>query len=106
MKKKIINFSYISLIVTILFFQNIKADEMFDLGKNIFSQKGNCAMCHTLAVAGSGGSVGPNLDEIKPSMMMVVNVVTNGRGVMPAYARQLSEKEIKAVAQYVSESVR
>ena len=106
MKKKIINFSYISLVLIILFSQNIKADEMFDLGKNIFSQKGNCVMCHTLAAAGSGGRVGPNLDEIKPNMIMVVNVVTNGRGVMPAYARQLSEKEIKAVAHYVSASVR
>ena len=26
-----------------------------------------CASCHTLAAAGSTGTVGPNLDQLKPS---------------------------------------
>jgi len=34
--------------------------------------------------------------------MRVVNAVTNGIGVMPAYEDQLSTEEIDAVAHYVS----
>jgi mono/diheme cytochrome c family protein len=34
--------------------------------------------------------------------MRVVNTVTNGIGVMPAYEGQLTKEEIEAVAHYVS----
>ena len=33
-------------------------------GKVVFTS--NCATCHTLADAGATGSVGPNLDDLKP----------------------------------------
>jgi mono/diheme cytochrome c family protein len=36
--------------------------------------------------------------------MRVVNTVTNGIGVMPAYEDQLTSEEIEAVAHYVSVS--
>ena len=42
------------------------------------------ARCHTLADAGASGAVGPNLDETKPSYELVVDRVTNGKGVMPS----------------------
>ena len=32
-------------------------------GQKLFSGKGQCAGCHTLAAAGAAGTVGPNLDE-------------------------------------------
>ena len=79
------------------------ADEVLNLGKEIFLEKGNCAQCHALSDAGSNGDIGPNLNEIKPEVGRVVMAVTNGIGVMPAYEGMLTSKEIEAVAIYVSE---
>lgn len=70
-------------------------------GKTIFASAG-CGSCHTLADAGSSGTVGPNLDEAKPDHDLVVERVTNGSGVMPSFSDQLSEQEIQDVAAYVS----
>ena len=47
------------------------------------------------------GTVGPNLDEAKPDEALVVERVTDGKGVMPAFAGQLDEKQIHDVAAYV-----
>tara|TARA_B100000959_G_scaffold58180_1_gene60952 strand:+ start:22 stop:384 length:363 start_codon:yes stop_codon:yes gene_type:complete len=87
-----------------LFFLPVKADPIFELGKTIFLEQGNCATCHTLVDAKSNGEIGPNLNQIKPDIGRVITAVTNGIGVMPAYAGNLSEKEIEAVAHYVSVS--
>jgi mono/diheme cytochrome c family protein len=70
-------------------------------GKSVFASAG-CGSCHTLAAAGASGTVGPNLDEAKPSKALVVERVTNGKGVMPSFKDQLSPAEIQAVADYVS----
>ncbi len=87
-----------------LFFLPIQADPIFELGKTIFLEQGNCAACHTLVDAKSNGAIGPNLNQIKPDIGRVITAVTNGIGVMPAYSGHLSEKEIEAVAHYVSVS--
>ena len=71
------------------------------VGKEVFESAG-CGTCHTLADAGATGTVGPNLDEAKPSAELVVDRVTNGMGAMPSFADQLSEEEITEVAAYVS----
>lgn len=70
-------------------------------GKTIFAAQG-CGSCHTLSDAGSSGSVGPNLDDSKPDVDLVVDRVTNGSGAMPAFGDKLSEQEINDVAAYVS----
>lgn len=70
-------------------------------GKEVFASAG-CASCHTLADAGASGSVGPDLDSAKPAYSLVVDRVTNGRGVMPSFKGQLDEKQIEDVAAYVS----
>jgi mono/diheme cytochrome c family protein len=67
-------------------------------------ESAGCANCHTLGAAGASGTVGPNLDELKPSFDAVVSQVTNGGGGMPAFADQLSEQEINDLAAYVTES--
>jgi cbb3-type cytochrome c oxidase subunit III len=72
-------------------------------GAAIFKGSG-CAGCHTLAAAGATGTVGPNLDQLKPNMAAVANQVTNGGGVMPAFKGTLSPAQIQAVAKYVSSS--
>jgi len=69
-------------------------------GKEVFAASG-CGGCHTLADAGATGAVGPNLDEAKPPYDLVVDRVTNGKGVMPAFG-DLSEQQIQDVAAYVS----
>jgi mono/diheme cytochrome c family protein len=69
-------------------------------GKKIF-QTGPCAGCHTLADAGTHGNVGPNLDDAKPPLSLVVARVTKGAGAMPSFKGQLSDKQIADVAAYV-----
>ena len=70
-------------------------------GKEIFQTVG-CAGCHTLADAGSTGTVGPNLDDAKPPKALVIDRVTNGRGAMPSFKSSLDPQQIQAVAAYVS----
>ena len=96
-------YNYFFIAIFILFSKTLFADEILDLGKNIFLEKGNCAACHALNDAGSSSDIGPNLNLIKPDVGRVVIAVTNGIGVMPAYEGILSSKEIEAVATYVSE---
>lgn len=72
-------------------------------GAAIFKGAG-CAGCHTLAAAGATGTTGPNLDQIKPSMAIVVTQVTNGGAVMPPFKGKLTPAQIQAVAKYVSSS--
>src|ERR1700744_3195109 len=62
----------------------------------------NCAVCHRLAAAGSTGTVGPNLDQLKPSDALVIHQVTFGGGVMPAFGHTLSQSQIKSVPLFVS----
>jgi mono/diheme cytochrome c family protein len=70
-------------------------------GKQVFQSAG-CTSCHTLADAGANGTVGPNLDQAKPPKALVVDRVTNGKGVMPSFKGQLTPAQIDAVATYVS----
>jgi mono/diheme cytochrome c family protein len=70
-------------------------------GKQVFASA-SCAGCHTLKDAGASGTVGPNLDQLKPSQDAVEHQVTNGGGGMPAFKGQLSAKQIQDVAAYVS----
>ena len=74
-------------------------------GKAIFTSAG-CASCHTLKAAGSHGTVGPNLDERRPSMDKVVERVTEGKGVMPSFSGRLTQFQIRSVAAFVSSATR
>jgi mono/diheme cytochrome c family protein len=71
-----------------------------EAGAEVFTSAG-CGGCHTLAEAGSSGTVGPNLDESQPDQALVVDRVANGKGAMPAFGDELSEDQIKNVAAYV-----
>ena len=99
------NFYFLAVIIFInFFFLPAQSDDMFDLGKDVFLNKGVCSTCHMLTDAGSNGQIGPNLNEIRPDKMRVMNTVANGIGVMPPYEDQLTPEEIEAVAHYVSTS--
>lgn len=67
---------------------------------SIFVSK--CASCHILADAGTKGTIGPNLDQAKPSVAEAVRQITSGGGGMPPFKGQLSEAEIRALAKYVA----
>lgn len=71
-------------------------------GKSIFSAE--CSSCHTLKAANATGTIGPNLDQLKPSDAIVQHQVTNGGAVMPAFKGKLSAQQIAAVATFVSSS--
>ena len=99
------NFYFLVIIVFINFlFLPVKSDTIFEMGKDVFLNKAVCSTCHTLADAGSSSNIGPNLNEIRPNKMRVINTVTNGIGVMPSYEGELTSEEIEAVAHYVSTS--
>ncbi|HEX5559051.1 MAG TPA: cytochrome c [Gaiellales bacterium] len=69
-------------------------------GKAVFASAG-CAGCHTLKAAGATGTVGPNLDQLKPAYARIVLQVTNGGQIMPPFKGRLSTTQIDDVAAYV-----
>ncbi|MEZ5171221.1 MAG: cytochrome c [Acidimicrobiia bacterium] len=65
----------------------------------------NCATCHALD---GGGGQGPKLSdgdvaERYPDIADQIDVITNGRGSMPAWGGELSASEIENVARYERE---
>ena len=86
---------------------DLKADsEKMVLGLDIFNNKAMCSSCHVLKAAGSTGTIGPDLDDLKPLEEQVRGVVTEGLGVMPAFGEEgiLSKEEIDIVSFYVANS--
>jgi cytochrome c6 len=71
-------------------------------GKAIF--KAECSSCHTLSAAAATGTIGPNLDQLKPKQATVVHQVTNGGAVMPAFKGKLTPAQIQVVATFVATS--
>lgn len=65
-----------------------------------------CGACHTLGDAGLAGTVGPNLDAMRPDVAQVVSAVSNGVGAMPSFKGMLSEAQIRQIATYVVEATR
>ena len=80
------------------------AQAKMELGRRIFTQIAvpQCGVCHTLADAGTSGTIGAKLEELKPDAARVANAVRDGVGVMPSYADKLTAEQIEAVAYYVS----
>ena len=69
-------------------------------GNAVFASAG-CGNCHTLAAAHSTGTIGPNLDSLKPDYQAATAQVTNGGGQMPSFNHTLSTQKIADVAAYV-----
>ena len=71
-------------------------------GAEAFTQ--NCGSCHTLKAAGTQGTVGPNLDDMKPSSALVLSAIQKGgqgSGTMPKDL--LTGKDAQEVSDYVAE---
>tara|TARA_B100001769_G_scaffold146289_1_gene114552 strand:+ start:225 stop:533 length:309 start_codon:yes stop_codon:yes gene_type:complete len=84
----------IILLTLLLMPTNLLAEDIIKIGEDIFYNKEACINCHILNAADGGNN--------QLSKEHVINIVTNGYGVMPAYKDKLSEKEIDAVALFVS----
>ena len=97
--KKIISVVFILIFSSLAF-----ADDKMDLGLEVYNNKAQCGVCHTLQEAGSEGQIGPDLDLLKPTIPRIVFTVTNGIGMMPAWEGILTDEEIEAVAYYVFNS--
>jgi plastocyanin len=69
-------------------------------GKKVFVSTG-CGACHAMKAAGTTGTLGPNLDKSKASRSTIENVITKGKGTMPAYKAQLTSKQIDDVSEFV-----
>ena len=69
-------------------------------GKQLFSDK--CGSCHTLEAAGTGGTFGPNLDDLKPDKTTVLNQIERGGGGMPA--KLYEGEDADTVAAYVADN--
>lgn len=84
-------------------------------GAQVFANNG-CGTCHTLAAAGSGGTTGPNLDEVllgqSEAMIHESIVDPNAKiakgyppNVMPSnFEQALTPKELEDLVKYLSES--
>ena len=64
--------------------------------KSLFSS--NCGSCHVLQDAGTSGTIGPNLDQSKPTFEAAFTQIKNGGGGMPAFEGQLTDEQIRALA--------
>jgi mono/diheme cytochrome c family protein len=80
---------------------SVKGDPV--AGKSVFASAG-CGGCHTLKAANSSGTVGPNLDDRKPALSLILDRVTNGKAPMPSFKGQLTDKQIADVAAFVFQS--
>jgi len=71
------------------------------VGAVVFQNK-QCRNCH--AIAGTGGRRGPDLTRVATRMTgpQLVRQVIQGGGNMPAYAKNLSPEEIRALVAYLS----
>jgi mono/diheme cytochrome c family protein len=69
-------------------------------GKAVFTSAG-CSGCHTLKAANATGTVGPNLDQLKPALATIIHQVNVGGGPMPAFKGRLTPVQIADVAAFV-----
>ena len=98
------SFKKILFVFLLIFSSSVFADDKMVLGLDIYNNKAQCGVCHTLQAAGSVGNIGPNLDQLKLPMSQIIYAVTNGIGVMSAWQGILTQEEIEAVAYYVFNS--
>jgi mono/diheme cytochrome c family protein len=84
-------------------------------GAQVFANSG-CGSCHTLAAANSGGTTGPDLDEVLPgqsaaeieeSIVDPEAKIEQGypKGVMPqTFGEELSEEELEQLIEFLMEN--
>jgi mono/diheme cytochrome c family protein len=70
-------------------------------GRAVFMRYG-CAGCHTLRAANARGTIGPNFDTSeKLTRPQIIQQLNAGTGGMPSFRERLSERQKKAVAEFL-----
>ena len=79
--------------------------EHASLGRQLFNHatQPSCATCHSLDAAGAKGVIGPNLDKLKPDAQRIRAALAQGVGAMPSYAEQLSDNEVSALVDFITQ---
>jgi mono/diheme cytochrome c family protein len=74
-------------------------------GRELFGLR--CANCHTLKAANAIASVGPNLDELRPTKELVLDAIENGRsrGSGQMAAKLYTGEDADDVASFVAKAV-
>jgi mono/diheme cytochrome c family protein len=74
-------------------------------GRELFGRR--CANCHTLKAANAIASIGPNLDQLRPTKELVLNAIENGRanGNGQMAAGLYSGQDAQDVASFVAKAV-
>ena len=98
------SFKKILFVFFLIFSSSVFADDKMVLGLDVYNNKAQCGVCHTLQAVGSTGDIGPNFDQLKSTIPQIISAVTNGIGVMPPWEGILTYEEIEAVAYYVFNS--
>ena len=97
-------FKKILFIFFLIFSSSVFADDKMALGLEVYNNKAQCGVCHTLQAARSTGNIGSNFDQLKPTIPQIISAVIYGIGVMPPWEGILTDEEIEAVAYYVFNS--
>ena len=92
------------ILLVVTFSSSAFADPKMELGLDVYNNKAQCGVCHTLQAAGSAGDIGPNFDQLTPTIPQIISAVTNGIGVMPPWEGILTYEAIEAVSYYVFNS--
>ena len=92
------------ILLVVTFSSSAFADPKMELGLDVYNNKAQCGVCHTLQAASSTGDIGPNFDQLRSTIPQIISAVTNGIGVMPPWEGILTYEEIEAVAYYVFNS--
>jgi cytochrome c6 len=94
------------LMLSLSTFNALATDDtaILEQGRKLFQTDADpaCAICHTLADAGTKGKIGPVLDVLKPSEERVLNALKNGKGGMPPFVDHLTADQMNILAKYVS----
>jgi mono/diheme cytochrome c family protein len=77
-------------------------DPFLAQGKQVY--QAHCATCHgTKGQGGAGMKLAGRETSVFPNINDQIQVITNGRGSMPAWGNSLSADELRAVARYERE---
>jgi len=72
-------------------------------GKALFVS--TCGGCHTLSAAGTTGTTGPNLGQLKPNLALVESAIKNGGAGSGAMPKNLVQgAKATEIAQYVAKA--
>lgn len=70
--------------------------QMITTGKQLFGH--NCASCHG---ASAQGAYGPKLHNLSMPDSRIAAIITNGKGQMPAFGKQLNGSQINDIVGYL-----